>query len=330
MMRCHLLRGSDPIDCDVSLDEALAAPDALQLWVDIEDPTPDELKLLRDRFQFHKLAVEDCSVPQRRSKYERYATHGFVVINALDRTTHEDPLDLVAVCVFIRPKLVVTVRPKAVRALEHVLQRLQEDPERGVGVTERLLHSIIDAVVDEFLPLLDEYEEELADLQARVGQPGTYVPDRLVTIRRELLVIRRIVLPHIEVVRRLTDPDATEVSPEIRLYFRDVLDHAMIVQDTDALLLEVVNGALQLHANVVNERLNEVMKFLTIVSTLMLPWTVISGIFGMNFDVIPIAHQEGGFYAAVALMIGCGGGLLLYFRWKGWIRLREVPKPHPH
>lgn len=324
MMRCHLLHGANPIECDVDLEEALAAGPGMQLWVDIQDPQPAELKVLLDRFNFHRLAVEDCSHPQRRSKFERYATHGFVVINALDRTTEGDPLDLVAICMFVRPGLVVTVRPKEVSTLDHVLQRIQDDPDRGVLVTERLLHSIIDAVVDEFLPLLDSYEEELADLQARVGQPGTSVPDRLVTIRRELLVIRRIILPHIEVVRRLTDPDAMDISPEIRLYFRDVLDHAMIVNDTDTLLLEVVNGALQLHSNVINERLNEIMKFLTIVSTLLLPWTVISGIFGMNFDVIPIAHQEFGFYTAVFLMLACAASLLLYFRLRGWIRLREV------
>ncbi len=324
MMRCHLLRGANPIECDVPLEDALNAPEGMQLWVDVQDPQPEDLKVLLERFHFHKLAVEDCSVPQRRSKYERYATHGFVVINALDRTTESDPLDLVAVCMFIRPRLVVTVRPKQVRALEHVLLRLQEDPDTGVAVTERLLHSIIDAVVDEFLPLLDTYEEELADLQSRVGQPGTAVSDRLVTIRRELLVIRRIILPHIEVVRRLTDPDTVDISPEIRLYFRDVLDHAMIVNDTDTLLLEVVNGALQLHSNVINERLNEIMKFLTIVSTLLLPWTVISGIFGMNFDVIPIAHQKFGFYTAVFLMLSCAASLLWYFRRRGWIRLREV------
>lgn len=324
MMRCHILCGANPIERDVDLEVALSAGEGAHVWVDIEDPQSADLSVLLDRFHFHRLAVEDCSHPQRRSKYERYATHGFVVINALDRTTEGDPLDLVAVCMFIRPRLVVTVRLKEVRALDHVLQRLQETAVTGVAGTERLLHSIIDAVVDEFMPLLDRYEEELAELQARVGQPGTSVPDRLVTIRRELLVIRRIILPHIEVVRRLTDPDTTDISPEMRLYFRDVLDHAMVVNDTDTLLLEVVNGALQLHSNVINERLNEIMKFLTIVSTLLLPWTVISGIFGMNFDVIPIAHQEFGFYTAVFLMLACAASLLLYFRLRGWIRLREV------
>jgi magnesium transporter len=210
------------------------------------------------------------------------------------------------------------VRPKSVQVVDRVLDHVHQDPDAGVHTTERLLHAIIDAVVDEFLPLLDAYEEQLSELQRRVGEPGTVVPGRLVEIRRELLVVRRIILPHLEVIRRLADADTADISPEIRLYFRDVLDHAMIVNDTDALLLDVVNGALQLHANVVNERLNEVMKFLTITSVVMLPWTVISGIFGMNFDIIPIAHQQYGFYVAVLAMLGTGAGLLWYFRRKGW------------
>ncbi len=323
MIRCHLFRGANPMECDVPLGEALQAPPGTSLWVDVEDPHETDFQVLLTEFHFHKLAVEDCSHVQRRSKYERYATHTFVVINALDRTTEQDPLDLVAICMFIRPGLVVTVRPKAVRALDNLLENIQRDSDRSVSTTERLLHAIIDAVVDEFLPLLDTYEEELAALQARVGAPGTAVPDRLVTIRHELLVVRRIILPHIEVIRRLTDPDTNDVSSESRLYFRDVLDHAMIVNDTDTLLLEVVNGALQLHSNVVNERLNEVMKFLTIVSTMMLPWTVISGLFGMNFDVIPTAHFEYGFYTAVLAMMACGAALLSYFRRRGWMDGRQ-------
>jgi magnesium transporter len=318
MMRCHLFTGTKPVQSDVTLDEGMAAPEGSHLWVDIEDPREADLRVLHDQFRFHHLAIEDTQNAQRRSKYERYATHNFLVINALDRTTQHDPLDLVAICMFVRPKLLVTVRPKSVQAVDRVLDHVQVDPDAGVHTSERLLHAIIDAVVDEFLPLLDEYEEELTELQARVGEPGTAVPDRLVTIRRELLVVRRIILPHLEVVRRLTDPETADISPEIRLYFRDVLDHAMIVNDTDALLLEIVNGTLQLHANVVNERLNEVMKFLTIASVVMLPWTVISGIFGMNFDIIPIAHQQFGFYVALLAMTGTAAGLFWYFRRKGW------------
>ena len=318
MMRCHLFMGTNPIQCDVTLEEGLAAPEHSNLWVDIVDPQEGDLDLLRNRFHFHHLAIEDSHNEQRRSKYERYATHNFVVINALDRSTEHDLLDLVAICMFVRPRLLVTVRPKSVQAVDRVLDQIHQDPDAGVHTTERLLHAIIDAVVDEFLPLLDAYEEELGQLQRRIGETGDAVPGRLVDIRRELLVIRRIILPHLEVVRRLTDPDTTDISPEIRLYFRDVLDHAMIVNDTDALLLEVVNGALQLRSNMVNERLNEVMKFLTITSVVMLPWTVISGIFGMNFDIIPIAHQRYGFYVAVLAMLGTGAGLLWYFRRKGW------------
>lgn len=322
-MRCHLFSGDAPLACDVPLDEALAGigdggPAGTSLWVDIEAPTDADLDVLLHTFHFHSLAVEDCHNPQRRSKYERYASHTFLVINALDRSTQHEPLDLVAICVFVRPRLVVTVRPQPIAAVDGLLARLQVDADRDVGTTERLLHAMIDAVVDEFLPLLDAYEEELGELQRRVGEPGTVVLDRLVTVRRELLVIRRIVLPHIEVIRRIVDPETTDVTPEIRLYFRDVLDHAMIVSDTDALLLEVVNGALQLHANAVNERLNEVMKFLTITSVLMLPWTVISGIFGMNFDIIPIAHQRFGFYVALTGMVVSAGALGWYFRRKGW------------
>lgn len=325
MIRAHVIHGDGQVRCGVPLAETLNPGAADAVWIDIESPGPDDLALLTDHFRFHPLAVEDCVHEQRRAKLERYHTHGFVVLCALDRTTRQDLLDTTPVCVFVRPRLVVSVRQKRITAVERVLHIVEHEPERVGNTTERVLHAIVDAVVDEFTPLIEDWEDRIDQLSERAGQPGDEgLMDELVALRRELLVVRRIILPHVEVVRRLVDEDAPEVSNEYRVYFRDVLDHAMVVSETTTLLLEVANGSISVQANAVNERINEVMKFLAIVSTLLLPWTVVSGIFGMNFDVIPLSHQPLGFFVALSGM-GLWTMLLLYFfRLRGWLGERRV------
>lgn len=306
--------------CDATLAEALAPPPEGAVWLDLEDPTPSELALLADHFHFHPLAIEDCTHLQKRAKIERYPTHGFVVLCALDRTTRDDLLDTVPICVFLRPGLVVTVHPKRVTALERIERLFAAEPDRVGTASERVLHAVVDAVVDEFLPLVDDQGDHVDELERQAAlTPTPRVMDALISARHDLLQVRRIILPHIEVIRRLVDPDAKEVSVEYRVYFRDVLDHAVVVADNVSLHLEVANGAISVHANAVNEHLNQVMRFLAVVSTFMLPWTIISGIFGMNFEIIPISHQPFGFYVAMVMMLVCSGVLLAWFRRKGWV-----------
>lgn len=320
MIRTHLFRRDTVVQCDGAIETALQLPDGVSAWVDIEDPTPQDLELLTSRFRFHPLAVEDCVHHQKRAKIERYQTHGFVVLTALDRTTREDLLDTASICIFIRPGLAVTVRAKRITAVERIQHILEDEPDRVGNSTERVLHAILDAVIDEFTPLLDDWEDEIDDIEDEAASPGVQpIAERLLELRRKLLLVRRIILPQIEVVRRLVDDDSPEVSAEYRVYFRDVLDHALVVSETTSLFLEVANGAITVHANAVNERLNEVMKFLAIVSTLLLPWTVVSGIFGMNFDLIPLSHQPLGFGTALGVMLVVTVGLLYYFRRKGWL-----------
>jgi magnesium transporter len=329
LIRARLFRSTGEAGTEVSLEEALAArPGTCAVWLDIEAPTEPEIVLLSEHFRFHPLAIEDCTHLQKRAKFERYNTHGFVVLCALDRTTREDLLDTVPICVFVRAGLVVSVRPKRVTAIERVLKLLDDEPERVGTASERVLHALVDAVVDEFLPLVEDQGDRVDALEAAAAlHPAPNVMDGLIRARHDLLQVRRIILPHIEVMRRLVDPDAPEVSGEYRVYFRDVLDHAMVVHDNVSLHLEVANGAMQVHANAVNERLNQVMRFLAVVSTMMLPLTVISGIFGMNFDVIPAAHAPWGFVGAIVLMLACVGGLLLWFRRRGWIGAPPSERP---
>lgn len=315
MVRIHLLRDGE-VQLDVRLSLVDLRPD-MGVWVDIESPTAEDLALLGARFGFHPLAIEDCVHPQKRAKFERFPSHGFLVLQPLDRSTPADPLDTVGFCVFVRPDAVVSVRQGQVYTTESVVKHFGTWPQHVGNTGERVVHALIDHMIDEYTEVLWELEERVDALEARAGVLQEGVMDECVRVRRDLLTLRRIALPQRDVVRRFVDADA-EISPDARMYFRDVLDHVEFVHDETNLLLDVVNGAMQLQASVIDNRMNAVMKYMAVVSTILLPMTVISGAFGMNFDVIPWSHVTWGFWAAVSAMLTSAAALLVFFRWRRW------------
>lgn len=318
MLRSHVLYDDGRVDRNASIDLACAPPPHATVWVDMLAPTHEEAALLFERWRFHRLAVEDVLHGQKRSKYERYPDHAFVVTQALDRATDE-LLDTVPISIFLRPGLVVSVRPKDIGAVEVVFGILADYPERVGPHADHILHALLDAVIDEYTRTLYELEARTDALEEKATENDQMgLVEDLVWVRRDLLTLRRLTLPQIELVRRFVDAEVGQLGGGAQVYFRDVLDHLTIIQEQTGLLIEVCNGAMQVHSNAVNERLNRVMKYLAIVSTLMLPMTVISGIFGMNFDVIPITHHAYGFWIATGFMLLSAAVLLAIFRARRW------------
>lgn len=320
MLRTHVLYPDGRVQVDEGVALAKCPPEGTTIWVDVVASTELGLAAFPPEWRFHPLALEDCVNPQRRAKFDRYPNHQFAVVQALDTGTDE-LLDTSPICIFIRDSLVVSVHNRPLSAIDRVDRLVLQDAERvGMGA-DRVVHAIVDAAVDEFLPLLRQWEERLDELGEKASAPGdaydSDLVDELIVIRRNLFNTRRIMLPQLEVLRRMR-----ENAPErdsARLYYQDVLDHVEAVIETCQLCTEICDGTLKVHADRSSERLNRVMKYLAIVSTMMLPMTVISGVFGMNFDVIPTAHDAHGFWAAIGLMVVSAACLVSWFRYKRWL-----------
>lgn len=318
MMEIHLIHTDGRVESGVSLLAAMHVPQDCTVWVDIEGVGEEELGMMRTQWCFHPLAIEDCVNRQLRAKYERYPTHDFLVLLALDHRTDED-LDTLPICLLMRQRLVVSVRQAPVVAVDSVKQRMDAEHHTLAYSQDRLVHAFLDAVMDEFMPLLDRYEEWLDDLERRLGaDTSPKMMTDLISIRRELLHLRRILTPFHELIRRYSDREGG-MSPECQLLFRDVQDHILVLQDLVSVRLEICSGAIQTHNNATTEQLNKTMKYLAVASTLGLPMTIISGVFGMNFEVIPITHHALGFYIAVGMMIVTSALLIGLFRYRRWI-----------
>lgn len=287
---------------------------------------------------FHRLAVEDIRHASKRSKFERYPTHDFALVPALNATT-DDPLDTVGVYMFTRPGLVVTVASHGANAIETAFRRVLDHPLRGGHSADRIAHAIIDAVSDGYEELLHDLERALEGSLAAPPETGDANPmpsarriESLVDQRGSFFTLRRTLLPFREMVQRFADEEASHAN-EATLYFRDVLDHVNYMLDEAALLVEDINGHItaiearlreentraNARAAQVNDRLNQVMKYMAAMSTLLLPMTIVSGAFGMNFTVIPLSDHPHGFWIANGLMVAAAGTLLTVFRYKKWI-----------
>jgi magnesium transporter len=311
---------------DIQPDEL---PPGVITWISLRCSTEDAAGVLA-RWGFHRLAVEDVHHAQTRAKVERYPTHDFALIPALDPTT-DDPFDTAGIYVFVRPALVVTNAAADVSAVHAAEEDVLRHPLRGGHHEDRIVHALVDAVCEEYRRAVEPLDDRLTDLVQRdiVGDATSEDIGEVVTQRTMLFRLRRVLLPLRETVQRLSDG----ATPETHLYFRDVLDHLNYMLDEAQLLVEGLNGRITLleaklreqsaqastAAARANDRLNQVMKYMAVMSTLLLPMTIVSGAFGMNFREIPLSELQGGFWIATGLMVLPACGMLVVFRMRKWI-----------
>lgn len=300
------------------------------LWMDLEAPSESELSILRDVFQFHPLAIEDSVTFTQRPKIEHYsAEHAdasgteycYVVVHGPDLDTFRQKLRTKEIDMFVSPRYLVSVHDEKMKSVGEVLAKAEIDPKLLLGEgTDRLLHQILDRLTDHYQSILDYLEEELNRLEDEaLDRPRPSILTDIAAKKRELLDFRRIIGPQREVVAMLARGEVSFVRESTRIYFRDVQDHLIRTVEMIELYRDLVLGARDIYLSSISNRLNQIMKTLTIITVIAMPLTVITGFFGMNFDAIPYIHEAWGFWAAVAVMAVAVTGLLFLFRRKGWI-----------
>jgi len=305
-----VLRGSDA--------EAFAQEgrpeDGAHVWVDVE---ASEISRLAEPWGLHRLAVEDCQNQAQRPKLDEYEDHSFLVANVArdwtGRRIHIDELDF-----FIGGRFLLTshegVSPAVDAVFEGVAQGSHHPP---VG---ELLYKLLDAAVDSFFPALDEIGDQLEVLEEQIlGRRDRGAMEELFVLKRKLLRIRKVLLPQRDLIHSLTVRDLPVVDEKLKRYMMDVYDHAMRLAELAETYRDLVSSALEAHLSAVANRTNDTMKVLAAVSVIFLPLTLIAGVYGMNFDNIPLGTAPYGFHAVVAAMIVIMLVMAYYFRRKGWL-----------
>jgi magnesium transporter len=309
---------------DLSLDQiktAITDTTGL-LWVSLEQPSESEITaILRDIFQFHPLAIEDCqSFGYQTPKVDDFGSYLFIVVHAIH--SHEDLADLetAELNVFLgKNYLVTSYQDGEMSPIKTSWQRLERDARIYTRGTDSLCHTILDSLIDEYIPFLDDLDEEIETLEDRVlEKPGQNILERLLTLRHTLLTLRRVVSPQREVINRLSRDEFPQIDPQSRYYFRDIYDHLVRIQDLIESVRDVTSSAMDIYLNSIAVRQNEVMKALTIVSTIFLPLSFMAGVFGMNFEFFPEIHWPYGYLYAWGIFITLTSSMLLFFKKRGW------------
>ncbi len=291
-------------------------------WLDLTAPGPDQLAQLQDIFGFHPLALEDSERFAQRPKLDHYGDYIFLVFYGASREPAPAAELLHEVHLFISGQYLVTIHHDPLPAFDQ--QRAQLNG-RVLHSEQFLLYRILDALTDSFFPILGEMDGEIDDLEsAVVTNPTERELQRLFSLKRELVMMRKIVTPQRDLFARSIDQisELPGLELDARDYFRDVYDHLIRISDLIDSYRDLLSGATDLYLSTISNRQNDVMKQLTVIATIFLPLGFITGFFGQNFSflVTDLIRTEWTFWVigVGSVLLTCAG-LLVFFRRKGWV-----------
>ncbi len=312
-----------------TLAAALRDPAAV-FWLDIAKPTDDEYSLLDEVFGFHPLAIEDTMVYSQRPKIESYnhigdaCKHGYfyMVIHGPDLDQFKENLRTKELDLFVSQGYLITIHEEPIRSIDMLLARAKADSrvvlDNGIDM---LLHNILDHLVDNYMPILDYFQDALDDLEEKsTSQPTQELLIEIAATKRNLLNLRRIIGPQRDVLAQLTRGEVPFIRETTRIYLRDVLDHLVRAVETIELYRDLVMGCRDIYMSSINNHLNQIMKTLTIISVIALPMTVVTSFFGMNFvESAPAMYGRLGLVILFGVMLGVPATLLVMFWRKKWL-----------
>jgi len=288
------------------------------VWLDLEDPDPSELALIKQEFELHPLAIEDAERQGQRPKVEPYDGYFFVVLHTL-RLEADDLVER-EVHAFVGPKFLVSLRFGEGVDLGPVVERLRRHPDLVREGGGAIFYSLLDEIVDDYLRLIDVLEERTDDAQEQVfaDRVPEDIQEHIFRLRKHIVGVRRAASPAREVVAMLlTEPDI--VTRRLEAYYRDVSDHVIRALEFVDSVRELLTTALEAHLSQVSNRLNLVMKQLTSWAAIILVPTLIAGIYGMNFRHMPELVWRYGYAWSLGLMAVSATTLYLVFKRRGWL-----------
>jgi magnesium transporter len=315
------------------LTQALQRPPEGLLWVDLEDPNEaEEETVLLSLFDFHPLAVEDCGHGREEEghlpKVEDFGEYLFVIVNPVEsvpppngtRSSFKLTLKTSQLSAFLSKRALVTHHYKPLRSISYASQLISKNPQSLGRGPDYLFHIIIDDIVDNYTPILDRLDEVVDSMEDEVfRQPSQRTMARILHLKKDIITVRRIAFYQREMLSRLSRGEFPLITSDEMIYYRNVYDHLVRMTDLADSYRDSVSGLLDAYLSVTSNNLNAVMKVLTIISTVFLPLSVITGFFGMNFQYIPWSSWEYGMLAILMIMVVVSVGMLWVFKRRKWL-----------
>jgi len=290
------------------------------LWLDLINPGKEELDILEKVFELHPLTLEDCVTTLTRPKIDQFEKYIFIAIHAAATTPRTQRVRTVELNICLGRNFIITIHQDPIKAVETALDRTQKNPATMSKGSDRLLHLVIDSLVDNYLPVLDVMDGKITNVENQVlKNPTQRTLNNIFAVKKDIMYMKRFIGPQRDIVNFLSKENFQFIHSRTRVYFRDVYDNMIFINDSIDTYRDVINGAFDAYLSTISNRTNDIMKVLTIIATIMMPLTLITGVYGMNFSNMPLLRHEWGFFSIVAAMLFLGVGMLIYFRRKDWI-----------
>lgn len=291
-----------------------------QLWVDLEDPSADELSFVQDRFEVHPLAIEEFGHTGVRPKIEEFEQYLYVVLHGINHNEGQQALNTVEFKLLLWKAMLITCHDKPSSSIRGTQEKLKRNPQfLGRSGVDSVLHSIIDAVIDHYFPVLEGLEAQLVKLEGDIlRNPNADVLEETLLLERQLLTLQRLTHTQSDVLGALSSGRYSQIDDGDLAYFRDVHDHLRRIAERIQIAREVLSGARQCYLSQVSNRTNNQMKTLAVLTATLMPATFVVSLLGMNLAHVPGRDHPDSFWWISAGAIGASAlslGIMKAVRW---------------
>ena len=288
-----------------------------RFWIDISDPSQNEVALMKELFALHPITAEDILTTNTRAKIEQFEDYLFVVLYGIYK--HKN-IRLREMDFVLGKNFLVTAHKQTIEGFDKFKRderKMEQLLKQGMDF---FMHNLIDIEVDNFLPVLELFDEVIDKIEDTIiANPNKRTMEKILDLKRRMSKIKKIIIPQQEKISFLAKNKYSLISPSCQTYFRDVHDHFYTVTDMIEDYREALSSSFDAYMSSISNDMNQVMKVLSVMATIMLPLTVISGVYGMNFLVIPGARDPAGFWYVIGLMVILIVVMLGLFKKKGWM-----------
>lgn len=303
------------------------------VWVDFLGETEEQMMQAKDVllnvFKFHHLTVEDCLETRNQPKVEAFSDYLYFIVHGVKNETNSANFVTKELDAYLGENYIVTFHTERFRSIKKVKQQVRSTPfacQRGAAY---LLHQILDLLVDLYMPVVDDFDDAINDLEDRVfkmKKGNTTILEEIMDLRRSVARLKRISARQLDVLYRISHGEFPQIPENVLPFFRDVHDHLLRISDLSENYRDLVAGLFDIHFSVVANRTNDVMKVMTIFSSIMLPLSLIAGIYGMNTKLFNDEQNPHNFWYIIGSMLVVSLLLTIYFWRKGWI-FERIEKP---
>ncbi len=321
MMKAMLCKQKKEIISSLTNDDIKDAlkKDNNLVWVELESPSKEELSFIKDTFGLHPLTVEDCVNTNARPKIDQFPAYLFLILHAAGYNPSTLKVKTLELNICVGENFLLTIHMDPIPSLKNALDRAEKNVGLMSSGSDNLLYQVIDALVDNYFPVMDMLDTRIDKIENEVfSEPGESTLKQIFSVKNDILFLRRAIAPQRETINLLAKGDHAFINPSRGIYFRDIGDNLMFILDTIDTYRDTISSALDAYLSNITNKTNEIMKTLTIIATIMLPLTLITGIYGMNFKYMPEISWKFGYVGAYLFMAIVAGGMLIYFRRNKW------------